>query len=108
MLFDGGLCPDAGVISSWQPQHFEALHARTARENVLDRVVEDVAKGENAGDIGRRNHNRESWLCGARIRSKIVIFDPARVPLRLDCFWVVRFRKLRHLMKIAPAAAGES
>ena len=47
------------MIHTRQPQHFEALHTRASRENILDSIVENVAKRKHAGDVWRRHHDRE-------------------------------------------------
>ena len=52
---DDGLRGDAGVIGAGKPKHFLALHARAAGEDVLDGIVQDVAEGQDAGDIRRRD-----------------------------------------------------
>ena len=51
---------------------------------------------ENAGDVRRRNHNRKSWFRRSRVRFKIVILDPAGIPLWFDRFGIVGFWKLSH------------
>ncbi len=55
LLFDHGLRGDPGVIGARQPEHFLAQHARAPGEDVLDGVVQDVPKGEHAGDVRRRD-----------------------------------------------------
>src|SRR5208283_3598625 len=54
-FLDDGLGGDAGVVGAGQPEDFLAVHARLAGEDVLDGVVEDVAHGEHAGDVRRRD-----------------------------------------------------
>ena len=56
MLFDGSLRPDSSVICARQPKDFKALHSRATTENVLNGVVQNVAKREHAGDVRRRHH----------------------------------------------------
>ncbi len=96
VFFDGRLGPHPGMIGSRQPKHFETLHARPARQNVLNRVVEDVAQGQDARDVRRRNHDRKRRLGRMRVRAKIAGFEPAGVPLSLDCRGLVGFREFRH------------
>ena len=61
-LFDSGLRSDAGVVHAWQPKHFESLHPRAPGENVLDRIVQNVTKRQDAGDVRWRHDNRECRL----------------------------------------------
>ena len=65
-----GLRRDAGVVGAGQPEHFLAVHARPAGEDVLDGVVEDVAQREHAGDVRRRDDDgiRRRWPTRARDR----------------------------------------
>ena len=48
---------DACVIGARQPQHFLAVHARLARKNILDGVIEYVPHVQHPGDIGWRDDN---------------------------------------------------
>ncbi len=57
--FDNGLRRDPGVIGSRHPERFVALHASRANDDVLQRVVQSVAKMQRAGHVGRRDHDRE-------------------------------------------------
>ena len=52
LLFHHSFRGDAGVVGAREPEDFPAVHARLAAEDVLDGVVEDVAKGEDTGDVG--------------------------------------------------------
>src|SRR6185437_5604332 len=82
ILFHRGLGPDAGVIGSGEPENFEALHPRAPRENVLDRVVENVAERQDAGDVWRWNNDGVRRLRRMRVGPEISGFFPARVPFR--------------------------
>src|ERR1700720_3781800 len=84
------------MIRSGQPKHFESLHARAARENVLNRIVENVAKRQHTGDVRRRHHDRKRRLGRLRISLEIVIVDPTLIPLWLNRSWVVCLWKPRH------------
>ena len=57
-FFHHGLGGDAGVVGAGQPEHFLAKHPGAPGEDVLDGVVEDVAEGEDAGDVGRGDDDR--------------------------------------------------
>ena len=54
-LLDDVLSGDARVIGTRQPEHFLAVHTRLAGQDVLDGVVEDMAHGQHARDVGRRD-----------------------------------------------------
>ena len=45
------------VVRARQPQHFLAVHARFAGENVLDRVVQHMPHVQHARNIRWRDHN---------------------------------------------------
>jgi len=94
--FDRRLRPNSRVIHSRQPKDLEALHARAARENVLDAVIQDVAEGERAGDVRRRHHDGERLLLRIRVRFEVVVVDPTLIPFRLNRPRIVSFGELGH------------
>jgi hypothetical protein len=104
-FFDRSLRSDSSVIHAWQPKHFKALHPRAPRENILNRVVQDVPECQNAGDIRRRHHDRERLFLRTRVRFKIAIVDPTLIPLWLDGSRIVGFRKLNHRGESSEAGA---
>ena len=73
-----------------------AIHTRAARENILDRIIQDVAQSEHPGDIWRRHHDRERRLGRMRVRMEIAMFEPTRVPFLFDARRVVILWKFRH------------
>ena len=103
--FDRGLRADSGVIHPRQPKHFEALHPRASGENVLDAVIQNVAEGEHAGDVGRRHDDRERLLLRIRVRPEVVIVDPTLIPFRLNRLRIVGLRKLSHREESSEARA---
>ena len=90
---------DARMIRPRQPKHLLAIHPRLARQNVLNSVVEDVPHVEHSCDIRRRNYNR---ICRPRIAHprrvcrERLLFQPGRVPLRLNCARFICLRNLCH------------
>src|SRR6516165_5025418 len=68
-----GLCSDSRMIHSRQPKDFESLHSCAASENILNRVVQNMAEREHAGNVWRRHHDRKRWLFGLRICYEIAI-----------------------------------
>ncbi len=59
IFFDSSLRPDAGVVGPRKPEYFVTEHAGATRENVLDRIIEDMPESKHAGNVRRRNDDRE-------------------------------------------------
>ena len=91
-----GLSSDSRMIHSRQPKDFEPLHPRAASENVLDRVVQNMAEREHARDVRRRHHDRKRWLRRLRICHEIAILQPALIPFRFNRFRIVPLGKFSH------------
>ena len=104
-FLDRGLRSNPGVIHPRQPKHFESLHPRAPRENVLNRVVQNMPEREHTGDVRRRHHDRERLLLRTRVRFEVVMVDPTLIPFRLDGFRIVSFRKLSHCEQSSEASA---
>ncbi len=64
LALDHHLGGDAGMVHARLPQHVAAAHPLEAGEHVLERVVEGVADMQRAGDVGRRDHDRERLRAG--------------------------------------------
>ncbi len=56
---DNHLRGDAGMVRAWLPKHILAAHPLEAAENVLQGGVERMAHMQGAGDVRRRNDDRE-------------------------------------------------
>src|SRR6266480_7146911 len=91
-----GLSSDSRMIHSRQPKDFESLHPRAACENVLDRVVQNMAERKHARDVRRWHHNRKRWLRGLRICYEIAILQSALIPLRFNRIRIVPLGKVSH------------
>ena len=92
--FDDRLGGDAGMVGAGEPEDLLAAHARLAGEDVLDGVVEDVAHGEHAGDVGRRDDHRVGrapFRDASGLGEKELPVDPVLIPLRLHGLRVVGF-----------------
>ena len=76
---DDHLRRDAGVVDAGHPEHRAALHPPPAAEHVFERAPESVPDVEPAGDVGRRDDDREG-LCVLRGRLRA---EEPRVLLRL-------------------------
>ncbi len=79
---DDHLGRDAGVVRARLPEHVAAEHPVVANQDVLERVVEGVAKVERSGDVRRRDDDgiRLGARCGVRAGAK----DPGFLPERID------------------------
>src|SRR4029450_1031375 len=84
------------MIHSRQPKDFKSLHPCAACENVLNRVVQNMAEREHSRDVRRRHHDRKRWLRGLRICYEIAILQPALIPLRFNSGRIVPLGKFSH------------
>ncbi len=82
--FDDVLGGDAGVIGARQPQGIVAAHAVIAGEDILQSVVEGVTDVEDAGDVGRRDDDRERGPPRLHLRREAVVFQPVPQPFFFD------------------------
>ena len=57
-LFDDGLSGDPGMIGSGHPERIKSLHPLHPNQNVLQRIVERVAKMQRTGNVGGRDDDR--------------------------------------------------
>jgi hypothetical protein len=57
LLLDDVLRGDASVVHAWQPERFEALHARPANQDVLHGAVEPMPDVQDGGDVRRRHED---------------------------------------------------
>ena len=87
---------DARVVGARQPQHLVPRHARAAREDVLDRVVQHMPEREHAGDIRRRDDDGIRGLRRSRVGGEAAVLLPKGIPLRLNGGGLVGFRNLGH------------
>src|SRR5439155_7906831 len=98
---DDGLGGDAGVVGAGEPEDFATEHARAAGEDVLDGVVEDVAKGEDTGDVGWGDDDGISRALSRnarRVGDETFPVKPELIPFRLDRLWIVGFGDFRHIL----------
>ena len=91
ILLDRVLRGDAGVIGAGQPQRVVALHPARADDDVLQRDVERVAEMELAGNVGRRNDDRENFARARGIGLEVAEVNPMLEPsflsgLGIECF----------------------
>ena len=85
-LFHDVLRGQTGVVRARQPEHLVPGLARPPGENVLDGVVEDVAEGQHAGDVRRRDDDGKRRVPGGHasgIGGEAACLLPARLPFGL-------------------------
>ena len=93
---DDDLGGDARVVGARHPQRVEAAHAVVARERVHDRLVERVPHVQRAGDVGRRQLDRERCALGVERGGVQAAALPVRRPAGLDGGGVERLGELGH------------
>ena len=64
LALDDHLRGDAGMVHARLPEHVLAAHALEADQDVLQRVVERMPHMQRAGDVGRRDDDREGLGAG--------------------------------------------
>ena len=96
-LFHHRLRGDAGVVGAGQPEHFLAVHARLAGEDVLDGVVQHVPHVEHARDVGRRDDDGIGRLGGRGVGDEAVLLQPELIPLLFDRLRFVSLGDFRHV-----------
>ncbi len=69
LALDDHLRRDAGMVEARLPQHVAALHPPPAGQDVHQRVVERVAHVQRAGDVRRRQQDRERLRARLRVRA---------------------------------------
>ena len=111
LALDHHLGGDAGMVGADHPQRVLALQPRVAGQDVLQRVVERVADMERAGDVGRRDDDRERLGLGPLGAEQPLLF-PMRIPARLDLGGVEGLGQFGHgealsgKSAVMPAQAG--
>jgi hypothetical protein len=84
LAFDHDLRGDAGVVGARNPGGVMAEHAVVARQAVHDGLVERVAHVQRAGDVRRRQLDRERRLAGIHAGCEITALFPLGAPVFLD------------------------
>ena len=72
------------MIGPRKPKHFATEEASSAGEDILDGVIENVAKGEDASDVGRRDDDGVARFFGIWVGTVVVTFDPLAVETVFD------------------------
>ena len=110
LAFDDDLCGDPGVVSARQPQRVEARHAVIAGQRVHDRVVEPVPHVQQAGDVGRRQLDREGGPRWIKAGLEVAARFPYRRPACLDGagFEALGQRRVRRRCDVVHCGTGSA
>ena len=84
------------MIGPRKPKHFATEEASASGEDILDGVIENVAKGEDAGDVGRRDDDGITRLLGIWVGPVVVAFVPLAVETIFDLSGFVGRSEFRH------------
>ena len=84
------------MIGPRKPKDFATEEASASGEDILDGVIENVAKGEDAGDVGRRDDDGITRLLGIWVGSVVVAFVPLAVETIFDLSGFVGRSEFRH------------
>ena len=90
---DDRLRGDAGMIGARHPKGLEPLHPFLADEDVLERVVQGVAKVQGPGHVGRRDDDGIRLAERVRLAMEKALLLPERIPACLGRRVIVLFRK---------------
>ena len=84
------------MIGPRKPENFLSKEASAAGEDILDGVVENVAKGEDAGDVGRRNNDGVARFLGIGVSPIVTALVPLAVETVFDLSGFVGRSEFRH------------
>ena len=84
------------MIGPRKPKHFATEEASASGEDILDGVIENVAKGEDAGDVGRRNDDGVARFLGIRVSPIVTALVPLAVETVFDLSGFVGRSEFRH------------
>jgi len=84
------------VIGSRKPKDFATEEASASGEDILDGIIENVAKGEDAGDVGWRNDDGVARFLGIWVGPVVVTFVPLAVETVFDLSGFVGRSEFRH------------
>ena len=95
-FLDHGLGGDAGVVGAGQPEDLFAFHARLARKDILDRIVQHVTEREDTGDVRGRNDDGVGGFGRRGVGREALPLDPAVVPFGFDGLGFVVLGEFSH------------
>ena len=87
-VYNLSLGSDTSVVGTWYPACVLALHACTANENILDRIIEHVTHVKHTCYVWWRDHHcirfTTVWL-----RAEKLVVEPVLIPFTFHCLWIV-------------------
>src|ERR1700730_2946585 len=97
------------MVDSRQPERAEAAHSLVACEHIHDRVLQRMSHVQRAGNVRRRDDNREhgSVLVSINFRSKVSVLLPALIMMWLCLLGIVLFRYVHRGQSICTSSACE-
>ena len=84
------------MIGPRKPKNFATEEASTAGEDILDGVIENVAEGKDASDVGRWDDDGVARFLGIGVGPVIVAFVPLAVETIFDLSGFVGRSEFRH------------
>ena len=99
-FFHGILRCDTGVVRAGNPASLITLHPFPTDEYILNRVVEHVAHGQDAGDVRRRDDDSERLLLFVDRRAELTIRFPEFIPLVFYVFGIIDFWKFQGFYRL--------
>jgi len=84
------------VIGSRKPKDFATEEASASGEDILDGIIENVAKGKDAGDVGRRNDDGVGRFLGIGISPIVTALVPLAVETVFDLSGFVSWGEFGH------------
>src|ERR1700722_9112169 len=97
---------DARVIGAGKPERVVTLHPARAHDDVLQRDVERVPEMELAGDIGRRNNDREDFARARGIGREVAEVDPQLKPSLFSGLGIESFGQIHRYHSVEKRAQG--
>lgn len=87
---------DSGVIRTGNPQHFLALLAGMATEDILERMVQRMSDMQRAGYVRRGNDDGIGFSLGVHVGREGVVLFPVSAPVFFHVMGFVRLGQ-RHV-----------
>ena len=103
---DDGLRGDSRVVGARHPQCSPTFQAGAADEDVLQRVVQDMAHREHAGHVGRRDDDAVRLPIRVRTANKRLSGLPGGMPPLFNLVRLVTLGDLGHgeMERVKPAS----
>ena len=80
---------NAGMIGTRLPEGIIALHSLPADQNILHGIVKCMAHVKFTGNVRRRDHDGEGFLCFIHFCMEILLFFPLAVKAIFNALGIV-------------------